>query len=183
VQEGDSMSTMRERIISISALATAACLGVGVDTAHAEPETTGVALTVLSGVTMQVRRPAIGGAVGYCLESVCVETEYARTFENSVSRAPAVSTLGFRFLVLFRSPVQHIKLYGVYGVGMHLEKGRYANEGVNEYRNLGGGGLLTLAGPLELRLEYRLLILRGLDHDPPFQWHPQYLSTGLTVSF
>ena len=173
------------RMISIAPLMAALCLVVGIEPAHAQPDTDDVELTMLSGVTMAAPRRALSGVVGHCRSggssSVCGEFELAHIFEDSGKRAPATVTFSMNFLVRFKSPVPHMKFYGIYGRGLHYETGMYASSGLESQRSLGGGGVLTLAGRLKLRLEYRMFFLHTLN-DQLFQEHPQRLSAGLVVS-
>jgi hypothetical protein len=58
---------------------------------------------------------------------------------------------------------------------------RLAGEGETSFgTNIGGGIKMPLAGPLRLRLDYRVFNLRGADTLYP---HPQRFYVGLNVAF
>jgi hypothetical protein len=70
------------------------------------------------------------------------------------------------------------QLYLTAGGGFYRE--RLANESETSVgTNVGGGIKVSLAGPIRLRVDYRIFSLRG----SPLYANPQRIYTGLNISF
>jgi len=102
-----------------------------------------------------------GASLGSGLLVLGFEFEYATTDEDPVTRSPSLRTgMGN---VLLQTPVAIFRMqpYFTTGVGLYRERlGVAQDTGVGF--NTGGGVKITLAGPLRLRLDYRIFRL-GAD--------------------
>ena len=123
----------------------------------------------LGRTTTPVGRPAKGLAIGTGLLIVGFEFEYAATDEDllapvgTINSAPALKTFMFNGLLQTPVPIARTQFYGTLGGGVYREtlstepNGNVTNFGTN----VGGGAKITLAGPIRLRLDYRVFSLRG----------------------
>lgn len=106
-------------------------------------------------------RLARGVAGGAGLVVVAFEVEVARLSEGDPGDgAPALSTAMANVLVQTPLEVSRLQFYGTAGAGVYresLDAQRETSVGVN----LGGGVKIRLAGPLKLRLDYRMFRLQG----------------------
>jgi opacity protein-like surface antigen len=136
-------------------------------------------LTAFVGVNATpANRPVTGIAVGVGVLVVGVEFEYANTREDAAAAAPALKTGMFNLLVQTPFPVAGLQVYGTAGGGVYREQfgeDRHTHVGAN----VGGGAKITLAGPLRLRLDYRIFTLRGA----PRERRPQRFYAGLNLAF
>ena len=99
-----------------------------------------------------------GGAVGIGLLVVGFEAEGALHAEDTLKGVPGLKTgMGN---VLVQTPTGGTQLYGTIGAGFYRETLGTASE-TNFATNIGGGVKIGLAGPLRLRLDFRLLRLNG----------------------
>ena len=150
----------------------AVLLGAGADPAFAD-------LTVFIGSTTTLSRTTRGAALGLSLESVGAELELARTPAARVAGRPGLTT-GLFNLVLgtpFRSDGR-FQVYGAVGAGVYRED--TAERGRADLALAGGGGVyIRLAGPLRIRLDYRMIALRR--NTLPSRPHRAY--AGLNVAF
>jgi hypothetical protein len=120
-------------------------------------------------------RSTKGLAFGIGLIIVGFEFEYANTTESVETAAPSLKTGMINGLL--QTPT-HTQLYLTAGGGFFRE--RLAGEGeTNIGTNIGGGIKIGLAGPLRLRLDYRVFNLRGT----PLYPHPQRFYAGVNFSF
>lgn len=105
-------------------------------------------------------RPVRGFAAGAGFLVVGFEFEYANAVENLESSLPALQTgMGN---VYVQNPVETagMQFYATIGGGLYRERlGDRQETAVGT--NVGGGVKITLAGPLRLRLDYRLFTLGG----------------------
>jgi hypothetical protein len=137
--------------------------------------------TAFAGVsTSPEARPALGFAVGAGLLVVGFEFEYAHAREDVEDGAPSVRT--FMGNVLLQTPVAvgGVQVYGTVGAGVYRES--FADSPQQETSvgtNLGGGVKIGLAGPLRIRLDYRVFIFQG----SPVYDNPQRFYAGLNVAF
>jgi hypothetical protein len=120
-------------------------------------------------------RSTSGFALGVNLVLVGFEFEYGNTRENEIDAAPGLKTGMFNVIGL--TPT-HVQLYVTAGGGLFRERYRSRTE-TSIGTNVGGGIKLPLAGPLRLRIDYRVYSLRG---DPLYS-HPQRVYAGLSFSF
>ena len=115
--------------------------------------------TVFLGVnTTPANRPAKGFAVGMGLIVVAFEFEYAATSNDVTAIAPALKTFMGDVLVQAPIPIFGFQPYFTTGGGIYRETlGAHQETGLGT--NVGGGVKVSLAGPLRLRVDYRLLKL------------------------
>lgn len=123
--------------------------------------------TAFLGVTpTDTTRVAKGLSAGFGLVIVGFEFEYSKISEDLDTRAPSV-TMGMGN-VLLQTPTPKIQLYGTVGAGVYRERLLSASE-TNVGTNIGGGVKIRLAGPLRLRLDYRIFRLQGDPIQPTYQ--------------
>lgn len=116
-------------------------------------------LTAFLGANTSVSSRLVKGvAFGSGLLVVGFEFEYAVTDEDPATRAPGLTTgMGN---VLFQTPVPIARMqpYFTTGAGLYRERLGTATDTSLGF-NTGGGVKVTLAGPLRIRLDYRLFRL------------------------
>ena len=135
---------------------------VGATVEPAQADITGFIGTATSPSNRLARGVAIGGA----LLVVGFEFEYADIVEDEDSGAPSLRTgMGN---VLFQSPlpIAGFQPYVTTGGGVYRE--RLGNDSSTDFgMNVGGGAKIVLAGPLRVRLDYRVFTLRGSPRESP----------------
>jgi opacity protein-like surface antigen len=145
----------------------------------AVPATASADLTAFVGVNPTPEsRPVRGFAAGVSLLIVAFEFEYARTSKDAAALAPELRTYMGNALLQTPVAVGGIQLYATAGGGVYREAlgdSRRTNVGVN----VGGGIKMALAGPLRLRLDYRVYTLSGT----PQHSRPQRFYAGLNLRF
>lgn len=119
-----------------------------------------------------------GVAVGAGFIVVAFEVEAAQILEQTTDGKPALSTGMGNILVQTPLEVSRMQFYGTAGAGLYRERLGTVQE-TNGAVNIGGGVKIGLAGPLKLRLDYRLFRLRGAPLHP--SWHRVY--AGATLGF
>jgi len=119
----------------------------------------------------------LSGGVGLLI--VGFEFEYANTREDAGESAPGLRTFMFNGLVQTPIPIGGMQFYGTAGGGVFRETLNDDSE-TNVGINVGGGVKMNLAGPLRLRLDYRVFTLRGSDvrHSKPQRFY-----AGLNLKF
>jgi opacity protein-like surface antigen len=119
----------------------------------------------------------ISGGVGLLI--VGFEFEYANTREDLDQLAPSLRTFMFNGLLQTPVPIAGMQFYGTAGGGFYREELLDESE-TNVGINVGGGVKMNLAGPLRLRLDYRIFTLRGEDvrHSKPQRFY-----AGLNLKF
>ncbi|HVL65926.1 MAG TPA: hypothetical protein VM364_01560 [Vicinamibacterales bacterium] len=124
-------------------------------------------------------RPLTGLAAGVGLLIVGFEFEYAHTREDADQLAPALQTYMFNGLVQTPFPIGGMQFYATTGGGVYRET-LFDDTVTNVGVNVGGGVKMNLAGPLRLRLDYRIFTLRGtrVRHE-----RPQRFYAGLNLKF
>jgi hypothetical protein len=132
--------------------------------------------------TTPANRPAKGFAIGAGLMIVGLEFEYASTSEDVLEQAPALRTFMFNGLLQTPFPIAGLQFYGTAGGGLYRE--RLSAEPTNPTEtsvgiNIGGGAKVSLAGPLRLRVDYRVFTLKG----SPRHSNVQRLYAGLNLKF
>ena len=123
-------------------------------------------------------RTVRGVAIGTGLLVVGFEVEYANTSEDLLTAAPQLRTVMFNGLLQTPIPIARMQFYGTIGGGGYRETLATLSE-TNVGINVGGGVKLTLAGPLRLRLDYRVFTLRG----SPLYSKPQRFYAGINLKF
>jgi len=137
-------------------------------------------ITAFLGVNGQPsNRTTTGFAVGLGLLIIGFEFEYARAREDELAGAPSLTTGMANLLVQTPVAVSGIQVYGTVGVGGYREQLGTEHQETQIGTNVGAGVKVALAGPLRLRLDYRLFMLQGSPH---YQ-RPQRFYAGLNVGF
>jgi len=122
------------------------------------------------------RRSATGFSLGVGLMVVAFEFEFSRTSEDEADGAPSLTTGMFNGLI--QTPTSGVQLYVTAGGGAYRERFREFQE-TSVATNVGGGIKIRLAGPVRLRVDYRMFALRG---DPLFS-KPKRVYAGLNIAF
>lgn len=128
-----------------------------------------------------VRRAVKGLAVGTGLLIVGFEVEYSDTSEDLVLGGPRLRTVMFNGLAQTPIPIARMQFYVTAGGGGYRESfsnepnGNENNVGIN----VGGGAKISLAGPLRLRVDYRVFTLKG----SPRYTNVQRLYAGINLKF
>jgi hypothetical protein len=142
-------------------------------------------LTAFIGrATTPVNRPVKGVAIGTGLLIVGFEFEYADTGEDLTSSSgvgPAVRTFMFNGLLQTPVPIARTQFYGTLGGGVYREtlSTEPNDDRMNFGTNVGGGAKITLAGPIRLRLDYRVYSFRGT----PRHTNVQRVYAGINLKF
>lgn len=134
------------------------------------------ATAFIGSTTTPASRLARGFTLGASLVIVGFEFEYAYTSEDLNEAAPSLTTgMGNAYV---QTPFGRIQFYGLIGAGFYRE-GLVDQHETSTATAVGGGAKISLAGPLRVRLDYRLFNLRGQPrHD---QVHRVY--AGLNLMF
>ena len=116
-------------------------------------------LTAFLGAnTTPANRQVRGGAVGFGLLVVGVELEYAVTSDDLVAKAPALKTGMGNLILQTPMAVFGFQPYFTTGGGFYSESlGAHSDAGFG--LNTGGGVKVSLAGPIRLRVDYRIFKL------------------------
>ncbi len=102
-------------------------------------------------------RSTTGFSIGLSFLIVGFEFEYAHLNEDQTLGAPGLGTGMFNAVVMTPTKLQ---LYATAGGGIYHES--LATEGqTNVGINVGGGVKIPLAGPVRLRVDYRVMTLNG----------------------
>lgn len=125
-----------------------------------------------------VSRPVKGLAAGVGLLIVGFEFEYASTSDDTVKGAPSLKTYMGNGLLQTPIPIAGMQFYATAGGGVYREA---LNDDTETHVgiNVGGGVKMKLAGPLRLRLDYRVFTLQG----SPRHSKPQRFYAGLNLKF
>lgn len=112
----------------------------------------------LGSMTDPTTQGVRGFAVGANLIILGFEFEYAGSSEDPTKGLPSIKTgMGN---VYVQTPFGAVQFYGLLGAGFYRERLESAQT-TNSATAVGGGAKVGLAGPLRLRLDYRLINLRG----------------------
>lgn len=123
-------------------------------------------------------RPVRGFAAGLSLLVIGFEFEYADTAEDADAAAPALRTGMFNVLAQTPFPVAAMQFYATLGGGLYREE-LAAHRETSVGANVGGGVKVSLAGPIRLRIDYRVFTLRG----SPLHETVQRIYAGLNLAF
>jgi hypothetical protein len=149
----------------------------------AMPATASADITGFLGLnTAPKNRPVQGFAVGAGMLIVGFEFEYAQTNQDLDEAAPRLRTYMFNGLVQTPVPIAGMQFYATAGGGVYRETLGEITDVFSETHvgiNVGGGVKMKLAGPLRLRLDYRVFTLRG----SPLESKPQRFYAGLNLKF
>jgi hypothetical protein len=143
------------------------------------PSVAAADITAFLGINPSpVNRAVRGISGGAGLLIVAFEFEYANTSEDLAENAPGLKTYMVNGLLQTPIPVAGVQFYGTAGVGGYRETLDDDSE-TNVGMNVGGGIKMSLAGPLRLRLDYRVFTLRGdARHERPHRFY-----AGLNLKF
>lgn len=144
------------------------------------PSTASADFTAFLGVNpTPSNRTLTGLSGGFGLLIVGFEFEFASTKEDLDELAPGLKTYMFNGLLQTPFPIGGMQFYATAGGGAFRETLDEDTE-TNLGMNVGGGVKMNLAGPLRLRLDYRVFTLRGSDvrHE-----RPQRFYAGLNLKF
>ena len=136
-------------------------------------------ITAFLGVNpTPANRTVRGFAIGAGLMIVGFEFEYSSTSEDEIELSPQLRTFMGNGLLQTPFPIAGMQFYATAGGGMYRE----SLDGDSETHvgiNVGGGVKMSLAGPLRLRLDYRVFTLQG----DPRHAKPQRFYAGLNLKF
>jgi hypothetical protein len=105
-------------------------------------------------------RQVRGGSVGISLIVVGFEFEYASTNDDLLAAAPSLKTGSGNGFIQTPIEIFHVQPYATGGFGFFREElGLHQETGFAS--NTGGGVKISLAGPLRLRVDYRVFKLSG----------------------
>jgi opacity protein-like surface antigen len=143
------------------------------------PSTAAADLTAFLGVNpTPTNRAAKGFAIGTGLIIVGFEFEYSHSNEDISEGSPSLRTYMFNGLLQTPVPIAGMQFYGTAGGGIYHET-LNDNSETNVGMNVGGGVKMSLIGPLRLRLDYRVLTLKGEARHSK----PQRFYAGLNFKF
>jgi len=156
------------------AIALLAVLAVGAAARPARADAT----AFLGAAATPANRQTQGFAVGIGVLVLGFEFEYARTVEDLAEAAPALTTGMGNVLLQTPFPLAGLQFYATAGAGAYRET-LAARQETSVGVNTGGGVKITLAGPLRVRLDYRVFSLRGEALHPTVQ----RIYAGLNLAF
>jgi hypothetical protein len=126
--------------------------------AMAAPPAHADATAFLGANTTPSNRSVKGFAVGAGLLIVGFEFEYATTRDDVAATAPSLKTFMGDVLLQSPLPIFGFQPYFTTGAGLYRETlGAHQETGAGT--NVGGGVKMSLAGPLRLRVDYRVFKL------------------------
>ena len=137
-------------------------------------------LTLFAGLqgTPEIR-PTTGLSLGFGLLLVGWEVEVARASQQVEDRVPSLSTGTGSVYVQNPIPIGGVQFYAIAGAGLYRERLDMGWQQTDVHVALGGGAKIGLAGPLKLRLDYRVFKLR----DSRVEGTPQRVYAGLALAF
>ncbi len=116
------------------------------------------ATAFLGANTTPSNRPVKGFAAGMGLLIVAFEFEYATTSDDVAAAAPSLKTFMGDVLLQSPLPIFGFQPYVTTGGGLYRETlGLHQETGIGT--NVGAGVKMSLAGPLRLRVDYRVFKL------------------------
>jgi hypothetical protein len=138
--------------------------------------------TAFIGMQTNPDRQAMRGlAGGVSLVIVGFEGEYASSGEDESAGLPSLTTFSGNVFLQTPVPIFGTKFYATTGVGVYRERqDAIDHQETNLVYNTGGGAKVNLIGPLHVRLDYRVLKLRG-EPVRPSTVHRLY--AGITLAF
>lgn len=118
-------------------------------------------ITAFIGITPTPDNRAVRGvALGFGLLIIGFEFEYANAVEDALEGLPSLQTGSGNILVQTPIEVSGFQLYGTAGGGVYRER-LLGHQETHFTTNVGGGAKIRLAGPLRMRLDYRVFRLNG----------------------
>jgi hypothetical protein len=144
------------------------------------PATAQADLTAFFGVNGQPsNRTVVGLSGGFGLAIIGFEVEYSRTREDEMADAPSLTTGVVNLLLQTPFAVRGVQAYGTIGAGAYREQLGEKHRETHLATNVGAGVKVRLAGPVRLRLDYRVFLLRG----SPLTAKPQRFYAGINLGF
>ncbi len=126
-------------------------------------------ITAFLGVTPTPENRTVRGlSGGVSLIIVGFEFEYARVGEDETDALPGLTTWSGNVLLQTPADISSVQLYGTAGAGLYRES-LLGDSETSSALNLGGGIKMKLAGPLRLRLDYRVFNLQGEPRHERYQ--------------
>ena len=107
---------------------------------------------------------AVGFSGGLSMLVIGFEFEYAHIAEDDLEALPSLKTWSGNILAQTPVDIAGTRFYATAGVGgyrEYLEQGSTVFQETHAAINLGGGAKIRLAGPVRVRLDYRVFTLRG----------------------
>ena len=136
-------------------------------------------VTAFIGITPTPQNHTLRGfAFGFGLLIVGFEFEYADIVEDAVEGLPALRTGSGNVLVQTPVAIHGVQLYGTTG-GVAYRETLGTRQETHYGTNIGGGAKIRLAGPLRVRLDYRVFRLQG---EPLHQTYQRFYA-GANLSF
>lgn len=123
-------------------------------------------------------RAVTGFSGGMTFVAFGFEGEYASTRESVDDVAPQLRTYMANGFVQNPIPISGLTFYGIAGAGLYRETLGDASQ-TSVATSIGGGVKIDLAGPLQLRLDYRVFVLQG----EALAKKPQRLYAGVNLKF
>jgi hypothetical protein len=121
-------------------------------------------------------RPVRGLALGFTLLVIGVEFELSDTASDASANAPSLRTGMVNVLAQTPFSISGLQFYATVGAGLYQEKGGGLQD-TSAATNVGGGVKIAVAGPLRMRVDYRVFSLRGSpQHDT---YHRLYASLNI----
>jgi opacity protein-like surface antigen len=115
----------------------------------------------LGTVTTPANHATKGFAIGAGFLVMGVEFEYASTNEDADHAAPSLKTGMGNFYLQTPIPLAGMQFYWTTGAGGYRERLGESHQETNLVFNTGGGAKISVVGPLKVRVDYRVLKLRG----------------------
>ncbi len=122
-------------------------------------------------------QPVRGVSLGMKILLVGIELEYAFAPEDTEKRLSSIQE-GSAALIA-ETPTGRVKLYGLAGAGVYRERLGDVTVANSWSLHIGGGLKIGLAGPIGIRVDYRLVTLNGRATDK----QQQRLYAGLNLNF
>jgi hypothetical protein len=160
---------MRTRLVSVA-------IASGL-VATATPAFADVTLFIGANTTPSTRQVR-GAALGLTLLIVGFEFEYAHVTDDPAELAPSLNTYSGNVLLQTPLAIAGVRPYFTVGAEFYREE-LAAVENTSYGVNVGGGVKISLAGPLRLRVDYRVFKLNG----SAVTENPQRIYAGLNLSF
>jgi len=129
-------------------------------------------LTAFIGANLTpANRQVVGGSVGFGLLIVGAEFEYAYTPDDLTAAAPSLKTGMGNVLLQTPTAFMGFQPYFTTGAGIYQEElGTHSDTGIGF--NTGGGVKVSLAGPIRLRVDYRIFKLgSGALYSPTHRFY------------
>jgi opacity protein-like surface antigen len=135
-------------------------------------------ITAFLGAYLTPTRQSVQGvSIGFKILVAGVEFEAVRAPEDVEKGQPEIQEGSASVLV--ESPTGRVKLYGLMGAGLYRMQFAGVAGDTNTSLHVGGGIKITLAGPIGLRVDYRVVKRNGLVESDT----RQRLYVGVRVDF